>query len=1207
MMKRLPKTWAAGVLVLLCLASNASSQVASGKAMPSATYQPKASSGSMPLKGALKNIEKEHNVHIIFQSILVKDQEVKTEVLIGKNVEEILEVLLSPLDLTFTKVDARDYVIKRVKNTPKKVKKINRSSVETLERQAGQSVIEGKYQKKIAETRNRLQERVITGKVIDENGQALPGVNILVKGTTIGTVADIEGNYTLAVPETAKILLFSFVGYTTETVEINGRSVIDIAIFPDITTLTEVVVVAYGETDKSELIGSVATIESKTIDKLPITTFEEALAGQVAGVNVRFNTSVPGGAPSINIRGTSSISEEGIGNQPLFVVDGFIYGNTNDQFNNPLAGIPPGDIASITVLKDAASASLYGSRASGGVILITTKSGKAGATRVSFDSYVGVQVVPDLVKPDVLNAHELARFNREKWMDKYYDDNGSFPTEEEMEANDVINPADFNEGTDWFDEITHTGMIQNYTISASGGGENANYFISANYFDQEGVVIQTGFRRYSIRANIDAKLGKKFRFGFRMSPSQAVFKRNGGTDPQRAAFSVDGTVLTSQWLGPDVRVRDFNGDLVPWEESRLIASRQNNPVYEQQVRENTQTTNQFNTNIFLQYEPLEGLILKPTFGISVIANRTAAYVPEILGGGIAPSVVNLAPSQAVFNYGESFRWQSENLVTYQRLFNKKHDVEFLGAFTLQKSKSFGQQTTTRNLNEPFKLPNTDNIEAELNNVQVFPSDGASSQVSFIGRIKYDFEDRYFATAAFRRDGSSRFGEDVRFANFPSLAAGWRVSSESFFKNFGIDNILNNVLLEASYGELGNNRIPDFRALGGVRLGGNSYVFGGELARGRASGGDDVPNDDLTWEETEEIAAGIDLGFFNNRIVFEADYYKRKVFNLLNNESLPRVTGFDRVFGNIGDLETEGLELLLRTVNMDKGKFKWNSDLNVTFSETIITRLGEDNFPIFREAVNGGNSNLFQIRVGDPLGLFYGLKYEGLYTEDDFDEDGNLAPGVTGYNGGGGNPTVGSAKFFDANENGGTDISGDGVVIGDANPDFTFGINNYFTYGPFSLKILMAGIVGQQVYDNTSLLLNNFDPVNGREDLSTFNVDSNVKDRWRPGDDPRTKTIPGTAGGDRPWRWANSAHVKDAGYLSIRNITLSFNMAEYFSRQLPFLKSGSVYFSIQNAFIFSPFDGNPEAGRARAGALRPNVNFGSYPLARTFTSGLRMTF
>ncbi len=1168
------------------------------------------------LKDHLFWIEREIGVYFNYDDDLLSNISIEKEKLrkkLRKNeLAEYLSTLLRPHDLGFELLSEDIYVIKPQKEIENK-RAIKKRDFET------QSAPISKKDKirsdKDRLTKETLQQRTVSGKVVDDTGEGLPGASVYIKGTTRGVITDIDGNYRLEVEDDDEILVISYVGFLDQEVEIGDRTVIDITLKADLQALDEVVVTGYGNTPKSELIGSVATVKSKTLDKQPITTFEEALAGQVAGVNVRFNTGVPGGAPSINIRGISSISEEGIGNQPLFVVDGFIYGNTNDQFNNPLAGIAPGDIESITVLKDAASASLYGSRASGGVIIITTKSGRDGATRISFDSYVGLQVVPDIVKPQVLNARELAQFNREKWEDQYFADNGEFPTAEILATNNVVDPANYGEGTDWFDEITQDALMQNYNISASGGSKNVNYFISANYLDQQGTVIETGFKRYSIRANIDTKMGDKVKFGFRMTPSQAIFQRNGGTDPASATFSVLGTVLTSQWLGPDVRVRDRSGDLVPWEFSDLIVGRQVSPVYEQKVRENTQTTNQFNANTYLEYEPIKGLKIKPTFGVSIIANRVQGYAPPLPGDAFNPNLDpdRLAPATATFNYGESFRWQNENLITYSKTFNQAHNLDVLGAFTLQKSEGFGQATQTTNLLEPFKLPNSDNVSRVVPgtdipafNFTTFPTDAFNSQVSYIGRVKYNYKDRYFLTGAWRRDGSSRFGERVRFADFPSAAVGWRISNEQFFKNLGIDNIINNILIEGSYGQLGNNRIPDFRALGGVRLGGNSYVFGGQLSQGRAAGGGDVPNADLTWEETEEFAAGIDLGFLGNRIIFEADVYRRNIFNLLNNQSLPWVTGFTNVFGNIGDLRTEGLELMLRAVNIGKGKFRWDSDINVTFNETIVTRLGEDNFPIFREAVNGGNSHLFQIRVGDPLGLFYGLRYEGLYTEDDFDDAGNLLPGVPGYNGGGGAPVVGSAKFFDANGNGGIDISGDGVVIGDANPDFTFGFNNYFTYGPLSLKILMTGVVGQQVYDRTFELLNNFDPVNGREDLSTFNIHRNVLNRYRPGDDPHTKTVPGTAGGDRPWRWANSAHVKDAGYLAVRNITLTYDFVSTFRDQLDFLTSGSVYVSVQNAFIFSPFDGNPEAGRASAGALRPNVNFGSYPIARIFTGGIRLT-
>ncbi|MEL7002625.1 MAG: SusC/RagA family TonB-linked outer membrane protein [Bacteroidota bacterium] len=1191
-----------GIVVLLILSSvDAGSQIVS-RDNSSVEIQNTPIPQYSPLKDVLKDLEGKFDVNIIFQSRLVKDLGVKIDYKQEKEIDEILKKLLEPHGLTFSKVGGKDYIIKSKKQELKKIKRVSKKIIPTdTQSRLQDSALEtiDKLQKKFSDDRKRLQDRQISGKVLDEEGLALPGVNILIKGTTVGTVTDIDGNYNLTVPNDNATIVFSFVGYLTEEVTVGNRTVINLTMSPDITTLGEVVVVAYGESRKAELIGSVATVGAETLDKLPITTFEEGLAGQVAGLSVRQNTSRPGGAPEILVRGIGSISA---GNAPLFVVDGFIFGNTNDQLNNPLAFLSPNDIESISVLKDAASSALYGSRASNGVVLITTKSGRKGKTVINFDSYAGVQTVVDRVKPDVLNARELAQFNQEKFEDAFFDQNGVFPTEQQIRDAGLPNPASFLEGTDWFDELTQSAPLQSYQISAQGGNQDVNYFMSMSYFDQEGVVVNTGFQRYSLRTNVDAKLADKFKAGIRLNTVRLENERNGGTDPAAGGFQVNGTVFTSFWLAPDVPVRDRRGNLIEDTEGRsvLTSTFQNNPVYEQQVKLNELISNQIITTAYLEYEPIENLKIKPSFGVNIIQNRIARSQPRLLDAGAQIFPGEVEP-QAGINNTENFRWQSENILTYQRTINEDHNLNFLGAFTIQKVSIRGANFTATNLIDPaFPFVNSgnvrntalDDINTPAFNLNGNESLSEQSLISYLGQLKYNYKDKYLLTASIRRDGSSRFGSDVRYANFPSVGIGWRASEEQFFKNLGVDNILSNVFFEASYGEVGNNRIGDFAWRGGV--GGANYVLDGGQAVGRSV--NRLANPQLTWEQTEEFSVGMDVGFLDNRVILEVDAYKRNTTQLINNLALPRITGFGSILGNIGELENRGLEILVKSVNIDNNKFRWTTDLNITIDRNEIIKLGESDRPIFLEnAANGAPYSIVQ--VGRSIGEFYGLQFLGLYTQEDLDN-----PDVPTYQEG--SPAVGSARFLDADGDGlierGID---DLVLIGDANPDFSYGITNNLTYGPLSLKVIMAGVVGQQIIDMTREVTHNFDG----NTSSLFNVSSEVKNRWRPGDDLATATFPGTAGNDQQWRWPHSEFIQDAGYLSVRNITLTFDFQDQFARQLPFLTDGSIYVSVQNAFIFSPFDGNPEIGKAASSVLLRNVNYGSYPLARTITGGIRLTF
>ncbi|MEO1054508.1 MAG: SusC/RagA family TonB-linked outer membrane protein [Bacteroidota bacterium] len=1202
MIKRLRNHFSAiGIVILITLiATEASSQIVS-RDNRLVEIPPNQVAEYAPLKDALKEVERKFKVNIIFQSRIVKDLNVKVDYTDETSLDDILMKWLMPHGLTFTKLGNQDYVVKPEKKHVEKIKKVSGetlSEVNPYQHQNSDFLLNN-LEKNFNATRNRLQERAISGKISDELGQPLPGVNILIKGTSLGTISDLDGNFKLNVPDENTVIVFSFVGYLSQELKVGNQTVINIQMTPDITTLGEIVVVAYGESKKSELIGSVATIDAKTLDKLPITSFEEGLAGQVAGLNVRQNTSRPGGAPEILVRGIGSISA---GNAPLFVIDGFIFGNTNDQLNNPLAFLSPNDIESISVLKDAASAALYGSRASNGVVLITTKSGRKGKTVISFDSYAGAQTVLDRVKPDVLNAQELALFNQQKFEDAFFDQNGMFPTEEEIRAAGIPDPASFSEGTDWFDELTRTAPMQSYQINAQGGNNDVNYFISMGYFDQEGVVVNTGFERYSLRTNVDAKLANKLKAGIRLNAARIENQRNGGTDPAAGGFQVDGTVLTSFWLAPDAPVRDRNGNLVESTQgfSRLTSTYQNNPVFEQFARKNELISNQLITSVYLEYEPIKNLKFKPSFGANIIQNRIAQSQPSLLDAGASIFPGPIEP-RASINNTENFNWQSENVLTYSTTIQDDHSLSFLGAFTIQKTSIRGAAFTATNIiDEAFPFVNSgnvlntalDDVNTPAFNLNGNESVSEQSLVSFLGQVKYNYKDKYLLTGAIRRDGSSRFGRDVRFANFPSVGLGWRASEEGFFKNLGINKIVSNVFFEASYGEVGNNRIGNYAWRGSVN--GANYVVDGAQVIGRRVNA--LPNPQLTWEQTEEISLGMDVSFLNNRFILEVDAYQRNTTQLINDLALPRITGFGSILGNIGELENKGIEILVKSINIDNEKWRWSTDFNLTIDRNEIIKLGESDRPIFLEnAANGAPYSIVQ--VGRPIGQFFGLQFDGLYTQEDLDN-----PDVPTYQEGA--PAVGSARFLDADGDGlierGID---DLVLIGDANPDFSYGITNYIQYGPLSLKVIMTGVVGQQIIDLSRELTHNFDG----NTSSIFNVSSDVVNRWRPGDDLATARFPGTAGNDQQWRWPNSEFIEDAGYLSVRNITLTFDFQDQFASQLPFLTDGSIYVSVQNAFIFSPFDGNPEIGKAASSILLRNVNYGSYPLARTITGGIRLTF
>ncbi|TRX60007.1 TonB-dependent receptor [Fulvivirga sp. M361] len=1045
----------------------------------------------------------------------------------------------------------------------------------------------------------QAQEVTVSGKVIDEKNEALPGANVIVKGTTIGTVTDVDGNYTLTVPSNAETLTFSFVGYLTEESPINAQSVINMTLYLDVLSLSEVVVVGYGEKRKADLIGAVSQLDAKSIKELPITTFDQALTGQVAGVQTR-QTGRPGGGPEVLIRGVSSI---GANNAPLYVIDGFPVGNSNEQKDNfNLSWLSPDDIESISVLKDAAAKAIYGSRASAGVVIITTKKGKQGAPSISFSTYTGIQEIPDYEKLDVLNARQLAQFQRERIEDQIRVVQGREPTEEDIpEA--FRNPEQYGEGTDWFDEATRNGIMQNYHINMNGGTDKVTYNVSAGYFNQEGVVLTTQFERYSVRAKFDAKISDRLRYGMNIAPSW-VRNQASNTDPnEESGFGVYGAVLSSYWVDPSASVNNPDGTLSNNTQGDLLEFFTASPVFRlKETRDNRETSTLLFGN-YLELDILKNLTAKTFFSVNNSDRRVDNFTPSTLPGtSLPPNPEGTGIAEAQIIHEVRRNWINENTLTYRAQLNDVHKIDALAGFILEKREFQKTNVEARNLiEEGFIRPITPNNVASdnVNNLKGTESFEENALVSFLGRVNYVYDNKYFVTAALRRDGSSRFGADQRFGNFPSLTAAWRISNEGFW-NGSLKNIISDLKLEAGYGLSGNNAIGNYIAQG--RVGTINYVFGQVPGANPAVGPVEapgsvvnrVPNSILTWEETEQWDVGLDIGLLTNRINISLDVYNAVSKDFLISAPVPRSTGFADIISNAGSIRNRGFEIELGTSGLVKaGDFTY--DVNVNFTRNVNEVIELTNEELNRGGA--GNGTTFSTtREGEPVGLFRGLLITGLFTQAEIDD-----PDVPKYNG----AVEGSINYVDADGDGRLEELEDYVVIGNPHPDFVFGLRHNFKYRNFDLSILMNGAIGQQIFDLSKQNLQNLDGV--------FNLHTSVLDRFRPGDDPTTKTIPGTVQisgssvATQRWRIPNSASVQDADYLMVRNITLGYNIPNGIFDQ-KFFKNARAYVSVQNAILFTEYElGNPEVGRAGDNALVRNVFQGSYPNVRTYTLGLNVTF
>ena len=1040
-------------------------------------------------------------------------------------------------------------------------------------------------------------QRQVSGKVVDEFGEPLPGVNILMQGTTTGTVTDIQGNYALAIPGNDAVLVFSFVGYTSEEVMVGVQSVINITMTPDIATLSEIVVVGYGEQKKSDLIGAVSQIDAKAIEELPIATFDQALAGQVAGVQTR-QTGRPGGGPEILVRGISSV---GANNAPLYVIDGFPVGNVNDQGDNfNLNWLSPNDIESISVLKDASAKAIYGSRASSGVIIITTKKGRKGAPKISFSSQVGIQEIPQYEKPDMLNATELAQFRREMAEDRIRFQR-NLPLDMDVPGEDIPgafrNPSQYGEGTDWYDEVTRTGVFQGYDINLSGGTDNLNYSISGGYFQQEGVILATQFERYNFRAKLDAKISDRLRYGFNVAPSY-VLNQAGQTDPNvQSGSAFFGSVLSSAWADPSGSVYNPDGTLSNIAIGPLNTIPVASPVAKQlwQVDDRRTWTVLFGN--YLEYDVLENLTAKTFFSASISDRRVNNFIPSnIPGPGLPPAVEGRGFAEAELIEETRRNWVWENTLRYSKQFKQVHSLDLLAGFTVEKRENENTRIRAQNIiEEDFILPANPNVSQE--NVENFTGRAGftdNALVSLLARANYTYDDKYFLTATIRRDGSSRFGSENRFGNFPALGAAWRVSNESFYPE-GLRRILSDLKVELAWGLSGNNAIQNYQWQGNV--GQVNYVFGlrtpaGEDLVNEAPGSvvNGLPNNTLTWEQTEQWDLGIDVGFLTNRFNLSIDLYNTLSKDFLISADVPRTTGFETIITNAGSIRNKGIEIELSTNSLvSRGKFSY--DFNVNFTRNI----NEVEELLTESLLRGGagNGTSFTItQEGSPVGMFRGLELTGLFTEEQIND-----PTVPKYP----NAVVGSVNYVDHNGNGQLDDGdADYTIIGNPHPDFIFGLRHNFRYANFDLSILMNGAIGHDIFDLSKQNLESFE--------GTFNVRANVvSDRFRPGDDPATKTIPTTVIDNNRWRWPNTRSIHKGDYLLVRNITLGYNFQDVFTDKNIF-QNARAYISVQNPLLFTGFEfGNPEIGRAGDNALVRNVFQMSYPNVRIYTLGLNVTF
>lgn len=1014
----------------------------------------------------------------------------------------------------------------------------------------------------------------VRGRVTDDKGNPLSGVSVVIVGQSGGISTDAKGVFSIEAPPNTK-LQFSSIGYEPKIVTIGKQEFITVSLVTASSSLNDVVVVGYGTQQRRNVTSAVSTVSSESIRKQPIAGFDQAIAGQAAGVQVAQRTGTPGGGVSIRVRGTGSISA---GNEPLYVIDGFpVQGSYNRDFN-PIASINPNDIESIQILKDASSAAIYGSRGSNGVVLITTKRGKSGKPTIQLDSYFGVQQVAN--KIDMLNAEEYAIYNTEARNNAWVDQGGnaSDPNSLRPERYQIppmfSNPASLGKGTDWQDAVFRSAPIQNYQLSVSGGNEGTRYMVSGGYFKQDGIVLNTGFERYAVRLNLDSKLSDKFHIGASLAPS---YSKNDVLPVEDQVFS-GGILGSALAMPPTIPVYDEFGNF-----TTLLGT----PPYSIGVMDNPVAiaskikggSSAFRTlgNVFAEWELIPNLKLKSSFGIDYFDTRSTSYWPSNLGrNGVLPPII----PQASASSAREFTWLNENTLTYDKNFGGGHHIDALAGYTVQKSLLENASLNATNFpNDLVRTLNAGQITGGSTTISEW------SLLSYLARVNYGYKSKYLLTATIRSDGSSRFGANNRWGVFPSASAGWNIINEDFIQSL---NFLSDMKLRASYGLAGNNAIGNYSAIG--LLSTSRYSFGagtGALVNGLQPS--TITNALLGWEKMRQFNIGFELGLFN-RFHFIVDYYEKITSDLLLNVPVPASTGFSTALQNIGKISNSGWEFTLSSKNLT-GKFRWTTDFNIAFDRNKVLALGPSGDPIITTSPSF-SPQTHMTRIGSPMASFWGYEVIGVYRDQ---KDVNESPHVVGSVA----SRPGDLKYRDVNGDG-VITAADVTIIGSNIPDYTFGMTNNFSFKNWALSVLIDGAQGVDVLNGSRRNISLVSGTYTRRD---------VLNRWQspeqPGDGrtPRANVVP--TGGTVSY--VSSLLIEDASFLRIRNVNLRYTLPQKLFQKIP-LRSASVYGVIQNLHTFTKYRGfNPEQSLTGSNPLTPGVDFNGYPVARAFTLGINLGF
>lgn len=1017
------------------------------------------------------------------------------------------------------------------------------------------------------------QDITVTGTVVEPGGSSMPGVNVVIKGTAKGTATDSQGRFTISAPADAT-LIFTFIGYKPQEVAIGSRTTVDVTIEEDPTSLDEVVVIGYGTQRRSDLTGAVGSVSEDNLKERPATSLNQALSGKIAGVQVNTNSGRPGGKTNVRIRGFSSINSS---NNPLYVIDGVQLPQGNqDQFSQSIDYLNPNDIVSVEVLKDASSTAIYGARGANGVILVTTKRGKAGEGKVTYNVDFSVPTIgPN--KREVLNAEEYMRVEDLAWANMEKFDPAGWNSGKYVNLNPALRRVDPRVwdangknlyDTDWLKETTQHKLSQNHQLGFSGGNEKTTYTLSLGYRDDEGFLRESYLTRYSGRFTIDDQVKKWLKVGGTLSYNNQSENLVDMTDQVGRQIVEDFPFLPVRYAdGTYANNRDY-----PNAEGTMSS------VHRLEARKyilNTQTTlGSMFTNINLA----RGLEMRTVLGVNVVTQENNEAINSTLN-------TNGQGQSSTSNEKQTF-WSLENYLTYTKTFSDIHSLTALLGLSWQEQNRFFINMDVRNF--PSDYLEYNNMGAGNDNKVLSSNAYRHALNSYFGRVNYSLMGKYLLTVTGRVDGSSKFGENNKFAFFPSAALAWKVSDEGFLRG---NSVISNLKVRTSYGLTGNSEIPAYSSLG---LLSSNYRAVWSNASVGGTGLNRLANPDLRWEKTAQSDLGVELGLFNDRISIEADIYYRKTTDMLLDAPVPQTSGYATIRKNVGSMENKGLEVALTTINIQSDKFSWRTTFNVSMNRNKVLSLATPS-DIFNVGGPGITNPTSVIRIGAPADSFWGLVRLGTWSTEEADE----AAQFTSYRNG---LTLlpGDIKYKDVNgDKAITDA--DRMIIGRGSPDTWGGFTNYFKYGPLDLTVELQYSYGNDIMDM------NLHSSEDRQGLA--NSYKTVLNAWTPeNQNTMIAQVRGTSAGyvtnvDSHW-------VQDGSFIRGRNLLLGFTFPQSTLEKMK-LDRLRLYTSVQNFFLLVNDEviGDPEITPIRGdnsnNAFSQGMKWHEYPKATTWMVGLQI--